>query len=111
MHLFLEGVLDTEEDKDIINDLYNCHIKNENEFWTNYPFYSNAISEKNIENYKKPNFWGYYSQVLFALRCSLWVDEYNYSKDYEPKDGISSASVGILLVLFIYAVRRLNLIK
>ena len=63
------------------------------------------------------------------------MDEYNYSKDYDhllemwvkglinnyqsnpmaqeldPKDGISSASVGILLVLFIYAVRRLNLIK
>ena len=137
-HLFLEGVLDKEEDKDIINDLYNCHIKNENEFLTNYPFPLNSISEKNIENYKKPNSWGYYSQALIALRCSLWMDEYNYSKDYDhllemwvkglinnyqsnpmaqeldPNDGISSgASVwySSSMLLFIYAVRRLNLIK
>ena len=31
-HLFLEGVLDKNEDKNIIDDLYKYHIKNENEF-------------------------------------------------------------------------------
>ena len=137
-HLFLEGVLDKEKDKIIIDDLYNHHIKNTNEFWTNYPFPSMSISEKNIENYKKPNSWGYYSQALIALRCSLWMDDYNFSKDYDhllemwikglvnnyrnnpmsqeldPINGLSSgASIwySSSMLLFIYAVRRLNLIK
>ena len=137
-HLFLEGVLDKEKDKIIIDDLYNHHIKNTNEFWTNYPFPSMSISEKNIENYKKPNSWGYYSQALIALRCSLWMDDYNFSKDYDhllemwikglvnnyrnnpmsqeldPINGLSSgASIwySSSMLLFIYAARRLNLIK
>ena len=137
-HLFLEGILDKNEDKNIIDDLYKYHIKNENEFWTKYPFPSMAISEKNIEKYKNPNSWGYYSQALIALRCSLWMDEYNYSKDYDhllemwvkglvnnyrdnpmsqeldPINGLSSgASIwySTSMLLFIYAVRRLNLIK
>ena len=137
-HLFLEGVLDKEKDKSIIDDLYNNHIKNKNEFWTNYPFPSMAIIEKNIEDYKKPNSWGYYSQALIALRCSLWMDEYNYSKDYDyilemwvkglinnyrdnpmgqELDPLSGKSPGASIwystsmLLFVYAVRRLNLIK
>ena len=137
-HLFLEGVLDKEKDKSIIDDLYNNHIKNKNEFWTNYPFPSMTISEKNIADYKKPNSWGYYSQALIALRCSLWMDEYNYSKDYDyllemwvkglinnyrdnpmgqELDPLSGKSPGASIwystsmLLFIYAVRRLNLIK
>ena len=137
-HLFLEGVLDKEKDKTIINDLYNYHIKNTNEFWTNYPFPSMSISENHIENYKMPNSWGYYSQALIALRCSLWMDLYNYKEDYDhllemwvkgfvnnyreypmtqeldPKTGVSSgASIwySSSMLLFIYACRRLNLIK
>ena len=99
---------------------------------------TNSISEKNIEYYKKPNSFWYYFQALIPLRCSLWMDEYNCRKDYDhlleiwaiiltnnyqsnpmaremdPKDGISSGAsawYSISMILFIYAVRRLNLIR
>ncbi len=28
------------------------------------------------------NCWGYYSQGLIALRCTLWMDEYGFSEDF-----------------------------
>lgn len=136
-HLFLENVLAKEKDKKLINEIYTKHIKNEKEFFTNYPFPSVAISDDNWLNHKMPNSWGYYSQALIALRCSLWMDEYGFSNDYDyilkqwvngliknydkypmsqELDPITGDSSGASLwysssmLLFLYAVNRLKLI-
>jgi len=134
LHLYLENVLKVGYDDKLIDSIYNNHIKNPNEFWCNYPFPSISISEApNIMD----NSWGYYSQALIALRCSLWMDDYGYSKDYDyilskwvegfvnnydkypfsqeldPNSGIgSNGSIwySSAMLLFIYATRRLKLI-
>ena len=80
--LFMERVLDKDSDKDIIDRIYNKHIKNKNEFWCNYPLPAVALCDR-LESDKMPNSWGYYSQALIALRCSLWMDKYGYSDDYD----------------------------
>ena len=133
-HLFLENVLDKNDDKKIIEEIYNKHIKNKNEFWTNYPFPSMALCDVNKENIM-PNSWGYYSQSLVALRCSLWMDYYGFSSDYDyilgkwiegiesnyikypfsqeldPNTGISSGAsewYSTSMLLYIYACNRLT---
>ena len=85
-----------------------------------------------------PNSWGYYSQALIALRCSLWMDYYGYIKDYDhilykwldmfiknydenpfgqEIDPISGESSGASLwysssmILFLYIIRRLKLLQ
>ncbi len=82
-HLFLEKVLDKEEDKDVIERIYKEHIKNPEEFWTPYPFPSMAINDPSVEGHKDFNCWGYYTQGLIVLRCSRWMDYYGWSGDYE----------------------------
>ena len=136
-HLFLEGVLDKDKDKKLIEDLYNKHISNENEFNTPYPFPAMAINDPCWENHKMNNSWGYYSQALIALRCSLWMDEYGYSKEYDnllakwveglvnnfeynpmsqeldPITGKASGAspwYSTAMLLFIYAIKRLKLL-
>ena len=137
-HLFLERVLDKKENKELIDKLYNLHIKNKKEFWTPYPFPSMAMDDKSIFGHKMPNSWGYYSQALIALRCSLWMDYYGYIKDYDyilykwldrfvmdyknnpfgqeidPIDGKSSGAslwYSSSMLLFLYAIKRLKLIN
>lgn len=82
-HLFLEKVLDREANKDIIEEIYVRHIKNENEFWTNYPFPSMAISDESCKDHDDFNCWGYYTQGLIILRCTRWMDEYAMGKDFD----------------------------
>lgn len=82
-HLFLEGVLDKEKDGVLISEIYRRYIKNPKEFWSEYPFPAVSLSEKSREKHKAPNSWGYYSQALIALRCTLWMDEYGFSKDFD----------------------------
>ena len=132
-HLFLEGVLDEKEDEKIIKEIYERHIKNPDEFWTPYPFPSMAINDPSCENHAKQNCWGYYSQALIALRCTLWMDKYNMSEDFNtllkkwiykwtfgnkimfgqelsPITGEAtdcSAYYSSCMLLYIYAVRRL----
>ena len=79
-HLFLEDVLDIEDDKEMIKNIIDNYIKNKNEFNTNYPFPSISISSNKLN--KIDNSWGYYSQALIALRCSIWMDKYNLSDEY-----------------------------
>ena len=137
-HLFLERVLDKEKDNDLIESLYNDYIKNQNEFFTNYPFPSMSISDKSFKTHKMPNSWGYYSQALIILRCSLWMDYYGYNKDYDyilykwldifvkeydtnpfsqEIDPITGESSGVSkwysssMILFLYIIRRLKLIN
>lgn len=82
-HLFLEKVLDKDEDRALIDEIYARHIKNENEFWTNYPFPSMAICDKSCENHADFNCWGYYTQGLIVLRCIRWMDFYDMSGDFD----------------------------
>ena len=82
-HLFIERVLDKDDDKEIIDRIYKEHIKNPNEFWTPYPFPSMAVNDASVKDHKKFNCWGYYTQGLIVLRCSRWMDHYGYRADYE----------------------------
>lgn len=82
-HLFLERVLDKEEDKVLIEEIYKRHIKNPEEFWTPYPFPSMAVNDPSWSSHKKPNSWGYYSQANIALRTTLWMDYYGWSDDLD----------------------------
>ena len=82
-HLFLEKVLSKEKDKELIQEIYERHIKNPNEFWTEYPFPSMAISDPSCVGHKIGNCWGYYSQALIALRCIRWMDDYGFTEDFD----------------------------
>lgn len=137
-HLFLERVLDKEEDKEIINRIYKEHIKNPEEFWTPYPFPSMAVNDPSVKGHKELNCWGYYTQGLIVLRCTRWMDYYGYGKDldyickkwveawtkhYEetklaqeidPITGIptkSSEWYSSCMLNYVYSVRRLGLIN
>lgn len=83
LHLFMEKVLDPKEDKAIIDAIYTRHLKNPNEFWTEYPFPSMAVCDPSCENHRESNCWGYYSQALIVLRCTRWMDDYGYSEDFD----------------------------
>lgn len=83
IHLFLEKVLDKEEDAGMIKEIYERHLKNPDEFWTPYPFPSMAICDPSCEGHKDFNCWGYYSQALIALRCTRWMDFYGFEKDFD----------------------------
>ena len=137
-HLFLEKVLERDTDREIIERIYREHIKNPNEFWTPYPFPSMAINDPSAEGHADFNCWGYYTQGLIVLRCSRWMDDYGYSDDYDhvlkkwvdawtehyesikfaqeidPVTGIptkSSEWYSSCMLAYIYAVRRLGLLK
>ncbi|MBE7000646.1 MAG: hypothetical protein E7428_10755 [Ruminococcaceae bacterium] len=83
LHLFLEKVLDREADKALIEEIYARHIKNEREFWTNYPFPSMAINDESCKGHADFNCWGYYTQGLIVLRCTRWMDEYAMGADFD----------------------------
>lgn len=82
-HLFLEKVLTYEEDGEMIERIYREHIKNPEEFWTNYPFPSMAVSDPSLKRDAKGNCWGYFSQGLIALRCTRWMDAYGFGDDFD----------------------------
>lgn len=83
LHLFLEKVLDREADKALIEEIYARHIKNEREFWTNYPFPSMAINDESCKGHADFNCWDYYTQGLIVLRCTRWMDEYAMGADFD----------------------------
>ena len=82
---FMEHVLDKDEDAEVINRIYEGHLKNPNEFWTAYPFPATAISDPYWQNLKNPvsNNWGYYTQTLTLQRCRFWMDDYGYGEDFD----------------------------
>lgn len=82
-HLFLEKVLNYEEDGEMIARIYREHIKNPEEFWTEYPFPSMAVSDPSLKRDAKGNCWGYFSQGLIALRCTRWMDAYGWGEDFD----------------------------
>ena len=83
LHLFMEKVLDQEADSALIKEIYERHIKNPEEFWTEYPFPSMAISDPSAKDHIEANCWGYFSQGLIALRCTRWMDDYGMSEDFD----------------------------
>ena len=82
-HLFMEGVLDKEEDAELIEKIYRRHISNPNEFATPYPYPSMAICDPSCKSHKDANCWGYYSQGLIALRATLWTESYGFEKEFK----------------------------
>lgn len=82
-HLFLERVLTWEEDGEMIERIYREHIKNPDEFWTEYPFPSMAVGDPSSRKGAKGNCWGYFSQALIALRCTRWMDAYGWGEDFD----------------------------
>ncbi len=82
-HLFMERVLDKNEDAELIREIYERHISNPEEFATPYPYPSMAINDASCEGHKDFNCWGYYTQGNTALRTALWMEEYGFDKDFE----------------------------
>lgn len=83
LHLFLEHVLDPTEDGEMIREILDRHVLNPEEFMTRVPFPSMAVCDPSRDRHKKPNSWGYYSEALIALRCTLWMDEYGLGKEFD----------------------------
>ena len=83
LHLFQEGVLDINKDKEIIDEILTRHVLNEKEFWTPYPFPSMAICDPSTKKHKKYNDWGYFTQGNTVLRTILWMDRYGLSKEQD----------------------------
>ena len=136
-HLFLEGVLDINEDKAVIDRLYSEYISNPNEFMTPYPFPSVSVSDPSFKKHTDRNCWGYFSQALIAFRTTRWMEKYGYTEDYEcllktwvtqwtkyyddikfaqeldPLTGVPSRSsewYSSCMLLYIFAVCRLGLL-
>ncbi|MEE1047934.1 MAG: alpha-L-rhamnosidase, partial [Clostridia bacterium] len=65
------------------NDIYNKHLRNEDEFWTPFPFPSMAKADKTFKQNAAGNSWGFYSQALTVLRCTRWMDYYNKNEDFD----------------------------
>lgn len=83
LHLFQEGVLNYNEDKELIDEILKKHVFNEKEFWTPYPFPSMAICDPSAQKHKKYNDWGYFTQGNTVLRTILWMDKYGLSKEQD----------------------------
>ena len=82
-HLFMEKVLDPKEDDAIIQAIYRRYMKEPKEFWTEIPFPSMSVSDPSFRKHTQSNCWGYFSQALTALRCTLWMDDYGWSEDFD----------------------------
>ena len=83
LHLFMERVLDRKADAPLIRRILEEHLLNLEEFWTPYPFPSMALNDESRERHRTPNSWGYYSQALTALRCTLWMDDYGLQAEFD----------------------------
>ncbi len=137
-HLFLEKVLDKEEDAKLIEELYRRHIKNPEEFWTEYPFPSVAYNDPTTAEHAPKNCWGYFCQMLIYLRCTRWMDYYGFGEDFDyilgkvvevwtnnfdkikfaqefdpvtGKPTECSEWYSSCMLTYVYAVRRLELLK
>ena len=135
LHLFLEHVLDPQEDAELIEKILRLHVLNPEEFWTPYPFPSVAYNDPTAKNHTPSNSWGYFSQGNIALRATRWMDDYGLSEELDtlcerwieawtrafpdmklgqeldPITGEPSSSseyYSPTIIFFLYAVRRLE---
>lgn len=81
--LFMEGVLDSQEDREMIEKIFHRYIANEKHFATPYPYPAMSVSDPSWKKHTDRNCWGYFSQGLIALRCTLWMDKYGYSDEMD----------------------------
>lgn len=131
-NVFSEHILD----RKFMDKIYLRHMKNPNEFYTEYPFPSIAKSDPDFIQNRDGNSWGFYSQALTVLRCTRWMDYYEKGKDFDeilekwvrkwtfgnkimfgqelnPLTGecsVCSEWYSSCILVYIYAVRRLNLL-
>ena len=131
-NVFSEHLL-TQEEFDVI---YDKHMKNTDEFYTDYPFPSMAKSDPSFKQNKSGNSWGFYSQALTILRCTRWMDFYGKGKEFDEilekwvrqwtfgneimfgqelhpltgKTSDCSEWYSSCMLIYIYATKRLNLI-
>lgn len=82
-HLFMEGVLEPSEDREIIEKIFNRYIASEKHFATPYPYPAMSVSDPSWKKHTEHNCWGYFSQGLIALRCTRWMDKYGYTKEMD----------------------------
>ncbi len=82
-HLFMEEVLDRDEDAEIIKQICERHIANPEEFATPYPYPSMAVNDPAAVGHADRNCWGYYTQGLIALRTTLWMEKYGLDSEKE----------------------------
>ena len=82
-HLFIEKVLNMDEDAELIGRIYREHLKNPEEFWTPYPFPSMAVNDPSCVGHVDRNCWGYYTMGLIVLRCTRWMYSYGWSGDFD----------------------------
>lgn len=82
-HLFMEKVLDKDEDRELIEKMLSMHVLNPEEFWTEYPFPSMAVNDASFKKVTPNNCWGYFSQGLLALRATRWMDFYGLSGEFD----------------------------
>ena len=83
LHLFLEGVLDPEEDRALIDELYRRYIGHPDHFATPYPYPSMSVSDPSSKEHDAINCWGYYVQGCLVIRCPFWMDRYGYSEELD----------------------------
>ena len=83
LHLFIEGVLDPNEDKKIIDTLTKKYIFNEKHFMTPYPFPAVSVSDPSWKKHTPSNCWGYFTQSLTVLRTTLWMERYGFNKEFD----------------------------
>ncbi len=80
--LFAEGVLDPKQDADMIQKLCNQYLFHEKHFFTPYPFPAVSISDPTWKKHTPQNCWGYFTQSLTVLRCTLWMEKYGFVKEF-----------------------------
>ncbi len=70
-------------DKELAEKIFRRHIKNPEEFYTDYPFPAMAKCDPSFSQNASGNSWGFYSQALTMLRCTRWMDFYGFDKDFD----------------------------
>jgi len=121
--------------QELFDIIYERHIKNPDEFWTPYPLPSIAVNDPLWSKKNSPtNNWGYFSITMTILRGVFWFDHYGRGEDFDELLGIwvdllcktqepfpqevdpitgeatpNTIWMSPAIVLFLYAVKRLNL--
>ncbi len=70
-------------DGQLAKEIFEKHLKNPHEFYTEYPFPAIARSDPGFLRNADGNSWNYYSQALTVLRCTRWMDFYGFREDFD----------------------------
>lgn len=65
----------------LVDEIYERHLANPEEFATPYPFPSIAMNDPRTKAHLPGNDWGYYSMGLTALRTLRWMKRYGRTKE------------------------------